>query len=65
MSKKEIIEEIMYQCDCSREQAVEIFRRARKNGDIDVVVNWNKIGNMVVGSLLVISLIYFFWNKLF
>ena len=65
MSKKDIIEEIMFQCDCDEKQAKEIFRRARKNGDIDVVVNWIKIGNILVISLLAISLMYFFWNKLF
>jgi hypothetical protein len=65
MSKKEIIKEIMFQCDCDREQAKEIFRLARQNGDIDIVVNWIRIGNILVASLLIVSLIYFFWNKLF
>ena len=65
MSKKEIIKEIMFQCDCDQGQAKEIFRRARKNGDIDVVVNWIKMGNILVISLLTISIIYFFLNKLF
>ena len=34
------------------------FRQARKNGDIEVVINWVVVGNYIVGCLFVIMLTY-------
>jgi hypothetical protein len=58
MNKKEIIKTIMKELDVDREEAEFIFRRARKKGDIQVVVNWVVVGNYIVGSLFVIMLTY-------
>ena len=48
----------MKELDVDREEAEFIFRRARKKGDIQVVVNWVVVGNYIVGSLFVIMLTY-------
>jgi hypothetical protein len=58
MNKKEIIENIMMELDVTKEEAEHIFRQARKNGDIEVVINWVVVGNYIVGCLFVIMLTY-------
>lgn len=58
MNKKEIIENIMTELDVTKKEAEHIFRQARKNGDIEVVINWVVVGNYIVGCLFVIALTY-------
>ena len=48
----------MTELDVTKKEAEHIFRQARKNGDIEVVINWVVVGNYTVGCLFVIALTY-------
>lgn len=48
----------MTELDVTKKEAEHIFRQARKNGDIEVIINWVMVGNYIVGSLFVIALTY-------
>jgi hypothetical protein len=58
MSKREIIKEIMDELDVGHEQAENIFCEARKNGDITIHLNWNKIVSATIFAAVISSALW-------
>ena len=58
MSKREIIREIMDELDVDQEQAENIFHEARKNGDITIHLNWNKIISATILAAVISSALW-------
>ena len=65
MNKKQILEELQKQCGVSEKEAEEMFREARKNGDLKIRLNWKMIADYSIALMIVISGLYALCNIIF
>ena len=60
MTKKEIIEKLQKDLRVSKNEAIKIFERALKKGEIKLHWNWKKIIDSIVIGLVIASACYCF-----